>query len=339
MNKSIFAGIGLLTTAAVSAGTTYAVAKTKDGIEFLKANAYETPLPFVDGQPFENSRYYKEGDYFMHYRIDKAKKAPVRGKIFMIHGFACNTSFYDEMVEILVHYGFDCVRVDVPNCGYSTRENENVAPIPREQLLKHIMDLVDASGEVQPGKWLLMGHSMGGGISMNMAHDYQDSFSAVCLYAPMVAVGAPSFVKSLVTQKWCCNFCDNLFGLFSCSDPIMKAVVMLMTVDVRYSILYDVKKFSCGLNAHGSGTGMCYMMARARATRYEEMAEVNLPIQLVWGAMDLFNARGTKAKFQGALNNPEVSTTKLAGHCLVQNAAREIVDGTMTFLNNRGLYL
>lgn len=337
MNKSVLAGIGAATSASVAALTVSGGRALINYCKKLKANAHTTDIPGVDGQPFSNSHYYKEGDYSIHYRIDRATTPEVRGKIFMIHGFACNTTFYDEMVEIYTRYGFTCVRPDAPDCGYSTRENRDVSPLNREDLFFHIMEKLDASGEVPAGKWFLMGHSMGGGISMNMANMCPEKFNSVVLYAPMAAVNAPTFVKKIVTLKPMCDLMDALFIPAASNDAIMKAVVMLMTVDVRYSILYDVRKFSDGLTVPGSGAGMCYMMARARPTIYSDMSNVKLPIQLVWGAMDLFNTKGTKRKFQGALTNPEVSTVVLAGHCLVQNAAREVCDGTMEFYSKNSL--
>lgn len=337
MTKKMFGAIGVLTSAMAVGGAAIGTQKAVQGIKWLKDNAHTTEIPGVDGQPFENSRYYREGDYAIHYRIDKAATPTIRGKIFMIHGFACNTTFYDEMVEIYTHYGFTCVRVDVPNCGFSTRENENVKPISREELFFHLIDVVDASGEVPAGKWILMGHSMGGGISLNLAYDNPDKFLCDILYAPMAAVDAPQFVKNIVTMKPMCDLMDAIF-IPACSwDPIMKAVVMLMTVDVRYSIMYDVRKFSDGLTVPGTGTAMCYMMARARPTLHENMGKVDIPVQLVWGKMDLFNAKGTVRKFQGALKAPQVSVVPMVGHCLVQNAAREVCDGTMEFLRNNGI--
>lgn len=338
MNKTLFAGVGVLATAATGVVAGVAVSGTKKLVKKLVDEAYVTPNPGVDGQPFQNSRYYREGDYSIHYRLDFAKTPQPIGKMFMIHGFACNTTFFDEMVELYTGLGFTCLRVDAPNCGYSTRETAAVKPIDREDLFFHVMDVVDASGAVPAGKWLLVGHSMGGGISMNMAYDNPNKFNAVVLYAPMAAVNAPSFVKSLVTLEPMCNIVDKVFGTAACNDVIMKSVVMLMTVDVRYSALYDVKKFSDGLTVDKSGTGMCYMMARARPTLHKNMSEVKLPIQLVWGKMDLFNTKGTIKKFEAALTNPDVSRVQLAGHCLVQNVAGEVVDGTVEFLRKNGIY-
>ena len=55
-------------------------------------------LKFQDGEPFANSQYYKYGDYDLHYRIDPAKGTE-KAKMFMIHGFGCDTTFFDELVE------------------------------------------------------------------------------------------------------------------------------------------------------------------------------------------------------------------------------------------------
>lgn len=339
MNKNAFAAAGALSvigSAAIASATCAGVIK---GWRWLQDNARETIIPPVDGQPFENSRYYHEGDYDIHYRIDFPEEGkPVRGKLFMIHGFACNTTFYDEMVEIYTRNGFICVRPDVPNCGFSTRETKDVAPIPREQLLINVLELVDKSGVVPAGKWILMGHSMGGGISMNLALDYKDKFSCVLLYAPMAAVNAPNFVKNIVTLDPMCDLMDKIFGPACSWDPMVKAIVMMMTVDVRYSALYETRKFADGLTVPHTGTAMCYMMARARPTLYEDMAKVDyLPIKLFWGKMDLFNAKGIVKKFQNALHNPDVTVVPLAGHCLVQNAAPEVCAESLDFLKRNGI--
>ena len=338
MKKSTFAKLGAAVvlggTAAVSAAGVGAV----KGWKWLQETARETPLNPVNGYPYPNSYYYHEGDYDIHYQVDfPVAGTPVKGKLFMIHGFACNSTFYDEMVEILTKQGFICVRPDVPNCGFSTRETKDVAPIAREQLLIHVLEFLDNAGSVPAGKWILMGHSMGGGISMNLANEYKDKFSSVLLYAPMAAVNAPNFVKNIVTLDPMCNLMDKIFGPACSHDAVVKAVIMLMTVDVRYSALYDVKKFADGLTVPHTGTAMCYMMARANPTLHEDMAKVDLPIKLFWGQMDLFNMPSVVKKFQAALQNPDVTVTKIAGHCLVQNCAPEVCDESIAFLKRNGI--
>ncbi|GEM_PF-906310 len=338
MNKNAFAAAGAIGFVSGTAAVAALGVGAKKGWAWLQDTARETIVEPVNGKPYENSYWYNEGDYNVHYQIDFPEAGvPVIGKLFMIHGFACNTRFWDEMVEILLKKGFICVRPDVPNCGFSTRETKDVKPIDREVLLIHLLEFLDNAGSVPAGKWILMGHSMGGGISMNLAKEYKDKFSCVMLYAPMSAVNAPNFVKTIVTLDPMCNLMDKIFGPCCSHDPVVKAVIMLMTVDVRYSALFETYKFADGLTVPKSGTAMCYMMARAKPTLYENMAKVDLPIKLFWGQMDLFNAKGVVKKFQNALNNPDVTVTKLAGHCLVQNCAPEVCAESIDFLKRNGI--
>lgn len=338
MNKKALAKVGAI---ALLGGTATVSAAGVGGVKlwkWLQATARETIVEPVNGKPYANSYWYHEGDYDIHYQVDFPEAGtPVVGKMFMIHGFACNTRFWDEMVDILTKKGFICVRPDVPNCGFSTRETKDVAPIAREQLLMHVLELMDNSGSVPAGKWILMGHSMGGGISMNLANEYKDKFSCVMMYAPMCAVNAPNFVKNIVTLDPMCNLMDKIFGPCCSHDPLVKAVIMLMTVDVRYSALFETYKFADGLTVPKSGTAMCYMMARAKPTLYEDMGKVDLPIKLFWGNMDLFNMPYVVKKFQNSLNKPDVTITKLAGHCLVQNCAQEVCDESLAFLKRNGI--
>ena len=81
---------------------------------FTATAAYEAP--------FDNSFYYTEGEYTLHYRIFKAENE--KAKILMVHGFGCSTSTWEPVAKELVDDGYTCVLVDLPGFGYSTRETE-----------------------------------------------------------------------------------------------------------------------------------------------------------------------------------------------------------------------
>ena len=55
-------------------------------------------LTYQDGAPYANSHYFADGEYQIHYRIDPAR-GKEKAKMFMIHGFGCDTTFFDELVE------------------------------------------------------------------------------------------------------------------------------------------------------------------------------------------------------------------------------------------------
>ena len=106
------------------------------------AKAEQITLKFQPGEPFANSLYYKHGDYDLHYRIDPAVGTE-KAKMFMIHGFGCDTTFFDELVERYTKAGIKCVRADLPDFGYSTRETKGINFVPQIPMLYELMDQLD----------------------------------------------------------------------------------------------------------------------------------------------------------------------------------------------------
>ena len=76
----------------------------------------------AEEKPFDNSEFYTEGKYTIHYRVFEAENE--KGKMLMIHGFACSTSTWEPIAAQMVENGYTCVLVDLPGFGYSTRETE-----------------------------------------------------------------------------------------------------------------------------------------------------------------------------------------------------------------------
>ena len=117
----------------------------------------------ADGTPFADSRYYTCGEYSLHYRILRAE-GQCKGRILMVHGFLCSTYAWRNMASQMASRGYECVLIDLPDFGYSTRETAQMQTIPREELLVSFMQSVAPTDE-----WILAGHSMGGGVCVNIA--------------------------------------------------------------------------------------------------------------------------------------------------------------------------
>ena len=130
----------------------------------LLAGLFCLPAHAVD-TPYEDSLFYTQGDYEIHYRIVE-HKGEFRGRIMMLHGFMCSTYAWRNMAANLSEAGYDCVMADLPNFGYSTRETENTRVIDREELIAGLMKSIAPAEE-----WILAGHSMGGGVAANIAEE------------------------------------------------------------------------------------------------------------------------------------------------------------------------
>ena len=104
-------------------------------------------------KPFENSEFFTSGDYTLHYRTYEPLVAVKQ--VMLLHGFGLSTASFEGLAEEYVKKGFRVVLVDLPNFGYSSRENAKTNIVEREEL---VSALIDELG----GKWVLGGHSMGG---------------------------------------------------------------------------------------------------------------------------------------------------------------------------------
>lgn len=290
-------------------------------------------LKFQDGDPFANSQYYKCGDYDLHYRIDPAK-GKEKAKMFMIHGFGCDTTFFDELVERYTKEGIKCVRVDLPDFGYSTREDKNIHFVPQITMLYDLMDKLD------PDKsgWILVGHSMGGSVALEMANQDFGRFNAIILNAPLLMFNVPPWLSKFIMIKPMCGIMDKALAFFGPHDWLFKVIEFTMTVDPIYSLKYDAKKFETPYIIEGSGTGLCYMTSKTTCPSLDELHKITVPLQLVTGTADLFVFPTKSAALRAALPEGfDDHKIQRGGHCFLQNRDKETAKLALDFLKKNGL--
>ena len=111
----------------------------------------------AEEKPFENSEFFTYGDYTVHYRRF-FPEGETKGRIIMLHGFVCSTYAWNNMAAEMTERGYECLLIDLPGFGYTTREDENTNFVPRETLVKELAETIAPMSE-----WIVAGHSMGGG--------------------------------------------------------------------------------------------------------------------------------------------------------------------------------
>lgn len=292
----------------------------------------------VDGTPFGNSKYFAYGDYKIHYRIDEPKKGKIRGKMFMIHGFGCSTTFYDELVEEYLAKGMKCVRVDLPDFGYSTREHKGIKYVPRTEMLMALMDKLDAE-EKKLDKWIVVGHSMGGSVSLDLADISTEKMKAIMLYAPMFMFNVPPVMSKLFMAKPMAAMMNTALKYVIGYDSLVDLVLVMACSQVKYIKGFETWKAADPLKVKDTGTGLCFMSAHASHPAYEDMYKIDVPVLLVWGGLDLF-IPFTKVKKLGESlpESTEIHRVWGGGHCLVQTHPDKCVRYGMKFLKKNGLY-
>ena len=276
-------------------------------------------------KPYEESQYFTYGDYDIHYRVIPAK-GEAKGRIMMLHGFMCSTYAWRNMADEMSEKGYECVLVDLPDFGYSTRETADMEIIDRETLVTELMKSIAPMNE-----WILAGHSMGGGVAVNIA--IENPVKALLLYCPAPQSEFPEDMKSLIQSDIMKGTMNAFFNYGTEIDPLVKMVIFMATLDCKFSKEYDVNGVTDAVQYDGFGAGMCEMMYNVRPTDLENTDKITCPVLLVQASGDLILNAQMKDQMNSAF--PDATTYNVfgGGHQCIENRAKELSFVTNRFLN------
>lgn len=274
--------------------------------------------------PYEDSRFFEYGDYDIHYRVIPAE-GKMKGRIMMLHGFLCSTYAWRNMAPILAKEGYECVMADLPNFGFSTRESDDTEIIDREIIITELMKSIAPMDE-----WIIAGHSMGGGVAVNIA--INNPVKNLLLYCPAPQSEFPSAMEGLMTSgvmKWIMNAFFNYGTRF---EPLVKLIIYAATMDWNFAMNYDVTGVTDATQHDGFGGGLCEMMFNVKATDLENASKVKCPVLLVNASKDIIINSSMKEQMQTAFPDAETYIVEGGGHQCIENRAEEICEVTLDFL-------
>ncbi len=276
-------------------------------------------------KPYEESNYFTYGDYDIHYRVIPAK-GETKGRIMMLHGFMCSTYAWRNMATEMTKKGYECVLADLPNFGYSTRETPDMEIIDREILITELMKSIAPMNE-----WILAGHSMGGGVAVNIA--IENPVKALLLYCPAPQSEFPEEMKDLVQSDLMKGTMNAFFKYGTEIDPLVKMVIFMATLDCGFSNDYDLDGVTDAVQYDGFGAGMCEMMYNVKPTDLKNADKIKCPVLLVQATGDLILNAQMKEQMNSAF--PDATTYNVfgGGHQCIENRAKEISFVTNCFLN------
>jgi len=130
----------------------------------------------------------------IHY-VDRGGSGPA---IVMIHGLGGNLMNFTYALADQLSGDFRVIMVDRPGCGYSQRPEG--APADLKVQAATLAKFMRALGLKQP---LVVGHSLGGALSLALALDHPDCAGALALIAPLTHVPdeVPDVFKGLIIRS------------------------------------------------------------------------------------------------------------------------------------------
>lgn len=275
-------------------------------------------------KPYDNSEYFTYGDYDIHYRVFPAQ-GEQKGRIMMLHGFLCSTYAWRNMAPALAAEGYECVLVDLPDFGFSTRETEDMEIIDRETLVIKLMNKL-APDE----KWILAGHSMGGGVAVNVA--IETELEALLLYCPAPQSEFPAFAEGIVTSSPM-KFVMNLFFNYGTRiSPLVKLVIYAATLDWDFAMNYDTSGVTDAVQYDGFGAGMCEMMYNVKPTNLTDTDKITCPVLLCQASGDIILNDTMKGQMNSAFPDATTYEVEGGGHQCIENRADELCKVTLDFL-------
>lgn len=105
---------------------------------------------------------------------------PDRQTIVMIHGLAGQLQHFTYALMEKLADDYHVIALDRPGCGYSTRDTAELGRLPEQaRMIDEFLAIKGVSDAV------LVGHSLGGAVSLAMVLDYPDRVAALALLAPL----------------------------------------------------------------------------------------------------------------------------------------------------------
>ena len=277
-----------------------------------------------DALPYENSRFFTYGDYELHYRYT-AHEGAYKGRIMFIHGFGQSSFSWENMADEMSAKGYDCYCVDLPNFGYSTRENADMELIDRETLVEKLM-LSIAPAE----SWTLAGHSMGGAVAINVAQQVDVQKLMLFCAAPVADMGG---MGSMMSSPIMSGMVDFVFKHLTKIDILMRLVVYMATANFEFTKNYNLEGVTAPLQLDGTGEGLCMLMQTMRPTDLEGAADIDCPVLIVNASKDMIINDSMKQQISDAFPSAEHYLVEGGGHICIEDRAEELSGVAYDFLN------
>lgn len=265
----------------------------------------------VDEKPFENSNFYTDGDYTIHYRTFEPKGA-VKDQIFLVHGFCLSTVSLEGVAAEYAKAGYRVVVADAPSFGYSSRETSDTRLVDREIIFGGLIKKLG-------GTWIVGGHSMGGGIAINLATDYPETVTGAILFAPQTS-SESSGVTAMLMRSGLMQTMYTVVLKFALAFPfVVRSLVEMSFSDKAFAENYDLSRITAPFTLEGSGAAVAIMASHTRGSDLEAFSQLDIPCVILTAKDDrVANADNLQAIIDNAPESTIVHSELEGGHMMME---------------------
>ncbi len=134
-----------------------------------------------------------------HGRLHFVEMGPAKAQpLVLIHGLSGQLQHFTYGLAERLARDFRVIALDRPGCGYSTRNSDALARLPAQAgMIQHLLDAKSVKNPV------LVGHSLGGAVSLAMALAAPGKIRGLALLAPLThpSAGGADVFKGLIVHS------------------------------------------------------------------------------------------------------------------------------------------
>lgn len=250
--------------------------------------------------------------------------------VVLLHGWTCSGYFWKPILPLLQNH-CRVLAPDLPGHGLSGKKEDSY--LPREQA-DRILAWLSAIGVES---FFLVGHSMGGEISVRMAHGAADRVEGMVLISAIGLTDNPGMIP------WYCKLANtSLFrrpSTWFFSEPMLRVSANLcMTgpdhtpdpVCVRDVVLSNT-------NTREDTNALLLTTRDGLFCEFvdDKLDAMSLPVLCVWGDADLVVPKALGEQYAAALPNAELLVVEGSGH-MVPWEAPDVVSGAILSAMEKG---
>ena len=280
----------------------------------LTVSAFAVPIP---EKPYDNSNFFSYKDYTLHYRVYDGDPTNKK-QIMLVHGFCLSTASLEGVAEEYMTAGYDVVTVDAPNFGYSSRETTDMELLNREEIIHALMCHLG-------GKWIVGGHSMGGGIAINIATDYSDDVIGLVLYAPQTNEEAKGLMSKMSASKLMQTIFSAVLTMALRLPFMVRMLVEMSFSDKEYAKTYDLNRITAPFSVDGTGAGITIMSSHTRGTDFDKLSTLDIPCVIFTASEDrVAMADLLQTIIDNAPEGTKVYNFEKGGHMMMEYNPKEV---------------
>ncbi len=279
--------------------------------------------------PFSNSHVMKINNELIHYRTYMPTGDSLKGNILLIHGFCGSTFSWRKNADTLAANGYNVVAVDLPGFGYSDRTpGLNHSASFNAQLLWQLLDNIDK------GKWILAGHSMGAGTALAMTSLHPEKTVKLILVDGAYSNnrGSAGIIGHLLTSGPVKRWAEVLGHRYFFNTT---KINQLLTS--AYSTEPDkeaVNGYLAPLLLKNTAGGILDL-ATSKEISSVNLDSLKMPVLSVWGKDDKWVPYTKSQKYLEPITTLQTVMLDSAGHCPMETQSTAFNTSLLTFLNSK----